>query len=691
MLALLWLNVVGNSAFGQAQEARLAAMRGLERAVQGSGGSLLASELIDLAEAYERMGAQNDASRLLAQAASLAELSTKPSDRERLLTRIGDRYLPLDEADRMAIQAGDTQVLQKILVQRNTLAIQIPVYVGWYVAGVASRGGLEAGKRAVTDLDTFVKKTRAEGEALATNELVQGWLRSQHQWLAALFREACRTNKVADLLGWARQTMKADPRGIDSAMTAAAVLAQQSGDASVLPALLPHYADAAARINAIELTAIEALRSGQAGSAAATARLITGNATGMANAMRTPGLAESVYDCTGPRKPLLSIDPDYGFATSGFVDCGTGPPPALLSLGVAFARARQDAIAQSVLDYVSGVDLNGRGEYVHRSEKCPPSDSSLTLVRAYERVRATELVKKYVEQATRACKATPWNAYFVGRMLTLLAAPDDVPKLVREGRMVNEATPPRLYLGMAAGLSERNMATLLPIALQGGEDKTLALTVVHDGLTARRTVERTSQSAEILRALFSALGDHYLKVDDGSQGRFLRTPQWMVDYAQAGLGGETASLVSTLSERTAQDINTRLAADTTGRALAGDIVRGRLVGLATLFLAARLADPRADPDRWALRIENGSARDFFLALACEALALTGDFDGGARLAQKLTASGSRQDRNEPAPGQVAWRALATARAQRGDLGAAYTLARDKKAYLSVSSLLRLYP
>lgn len=689
LLALLWVHALGNPTW--AQDARLAAVRGLERAVQGSGGSQLPWELIDLAKAYEKMGAQNDASRLLAQAASLAELSTKPGDRERLLAQIGDGYLPLDEADRKSIQAGDKQVLQKLLVQKNTLAIQIPVYVGWYVTGVASRDGLEAAKQAVVELDAFVKKTRAEGEALATNELVRGWNLAQRQWLAALLKEACRTNKVADLIGWTRRAMQVDQRRLEDAMTSAAMLAQKSGDASVLIALLPHYVDHDQRINAIELTAVEALRGGQTASATTAARLITGNSTNMASAMRVLGLTESIDNCTGPRKPLLTIDPDYFFARSGFVDCGAvSNSPALLSLGIAFARARQDAIAQSVLDYTIGVDPNGRGEYVNRSEKCPPSDTSLKLAMAYYRVGATELVKKYVEHASRACKAAPWNAYFVGWILTLLSSPDDVPRLVREGRVMNEAVPPKLYLGMAAGLTERNLAAPLSTALHGVEDKTLALTVVHDSLTARRTVERTSQSAEILRTLFAVLGDHYLKADEGNQNRFLMTPQWMVDYAQAGLGGETASLVSILSERTTQDINARLAADTTGRSLAGDVVRARLVGLATLFLAARLTDPRTDPDKWAARIENKGARDVFLALTCEALALTGDFDGGARLAQRLTVNGSRLEPNDFVPGQIAWRALAIARAQRGDLGAAYVLARDKKAPLSVGSLLSLY-
>lgn len=690
LLTLMWIHVLGNPTWAQTQDSKLAAVRGLERAVQGSGGSRLPWELIDLAKAYERMGAPGDASRLLAQAASLAELATKPDDRNRLLAQIGDSYLPLDEADRKSIQASDKQVLQMLLVAKKTIASQIPAYVGWYVTGVTSRDGLEAGKRAVVDLDAFVKKTRAEGEALATNELVQGWMRSQDQWLIALLTEACRTNKVADLLGWARNTMKADPRDIDSAMARAAVLAQKSGDASVLPILLPHYVDPAARINAIELTAVEAIRRGQTTSATAIARLITGSTTAMATAMRAPGLSESVYDCTGPTKPLLSIDPDYSFAKSGYVDCGAGVPPALLSLGVAFARAQQDAVAQSILDYVGSVELRGRGDYVLRSEKCPLSDTSLELAMAYERVGATELVRRYVEQASRTCKATPWNAYFVGRMLTLLSSPDDVPRLIRESRFVNNAVPPKLYLGMAAGLSARNLATPLPTALQGTEDKTLALTVAHASITARRTMERTSQSTEILRALLATLGDHYLAADEGDQGRFLSTPQWMVDYAQAGLGGETASLVSRLSERTTQDINSRLAADTTGRALAGDVVRARLVGLATLFLATRLTDTRADPDKWALRIESQAARDLFLALACEALALTGDFEAGSRLAQRLTATGSRQGSNDFAPGHLAWQALATARAQRGDLGAAYALARDKKAPLGVGNLLRLY-
>jgi hypothetical protein len=275
-------------------------------------------------------------------------------------------------------------------------------------------------------------------------------------------------------------------------------------------------------------------------------------------------------------------------------------------------------------------------------------------------------------------------------MLTLLGSPDDVPQLILSKRYQSESVLPQLNLGLISALTERGQADHLPAALQAARNKADAVAVMHRALPDMTKADGRRKAAAVLQAALPFLRDQYLTIDPSMHTYALRASQWMVDYVQAGMAPQVSDLIDEMAERLVKAINDpserRANYRTYLEAVAPDIL-----SFATLFLASRLTNPTLEVKAWASRLADEKLQRLFLAVACEALALTGDFDAAVRLAEELSDFGPQPDIGDYYGLRVyAWYPLISFQARSGQPSDAYRLAVDHKVVPTISSIIADY-
>jgi hypothetical protein len=652
-----------------------------------------------MADAYGMAGAITEQKRLLYELGVRTAQDTTIADRQNLVRTIAQKLDTLDDIDALqrlmpqdptapwaqdvAIRAGNKGVLLELLSSPDVSRVPAVQALERYFKGVTAREGAIGLKREVVALGHFVADKTAGKQTPAAKELAESWDQAATHWLPALLREADRPADLTGTLDWAQRTARLNPESLDGALESFIGKREEAGDEQAFETLSGRLRSDKIRLEIIDWAIKQRVDHGRIESALALSRPILDSPRAMDETMNAVSYS-SVSSCTGPRKPRLALDRSYALVKSGFVDCGSmGQTAMLMVVGESLAKGRQYEPARKVLDYVQTADRRPT------TKPCPASYRSRELAAAYFVIGAIALVREYAQLIADICIVDVSNAYFVGRMLTLLDSPDTVPDLLKARKFQTEDARQSLVLGWIAGLVEKGLADPLPAALGMVDDKRAAVAEVHAWLRDTSGVDGRRKAAAILRAALPLLHDQYLVFDEKQFFSVPQAPQWMVAYAEVGLGPQVADLIREMADRSVAAIN----ADAEKR---GDKVRSTdsqsdILALATLFLASRLIDPKLDVQRWASRLDHKLMRAMFLAVSCEALALTGDRDGAVRVAAQLDSFGPRPEIGDYySPSVFAWPPLISLRARDGDLAGSYRFALDHKRGVYIPTLIRDY-
>jgi hypothetical protein len=657
------------SALTQDRATMLTALRELENAMHAKPGKFFSHDLVDLAEWYVKLDQIPDASRLFNEVTSRISQEPDDANRKQLLVTLAASYVklgdyaaarrlePLDPtspwARDLATTPGNSTALFERLSAPSLTAQSASDAIDLYVSDAIQREGQVGGRKAVAEIRAFMLpppsatlQPYSAARASTERALSEGWDLAIREWLPKLIVDAHQTNRLDDVLDWAWQLFP--QKEIESAIASAISGREHAGDETLFERLENDIRERQIKLGLLGEAATERVKHGRIESAVKLAKLVVDSRDHMDEGTEVNGYLPTISHCHGPTKPRLALDRDHFFVASGFVDCGSDDRRTTLTLelGAVLAEAKQYDLARAVLNY--SLSLGRRPS----SGPCPPSYESLKEAQAYHDVGATELVGEYIDLFVHTCTPNTTNAFFVANLLTLLRSPDGVPPLIESRRFQDRETAVLLSLGLISGLVERGMAEPLRAALRSAPDKRRALYALHGTVQEMSDEGRRLEPAIALKVALDEYRSEYLTADEDQQHpcslphhRNLLSPQWMVDYVEAGLGPAVTGLIGELANRTVTSLNAQ-----TTRCLGPgqqhvylELVAPEILGYATLFLAARKIDPGAEVAQWAAKINDEFFRRYFNAFACEALVLTGDLENAKRLAATLSTFGPAED------------------------------------------------
>ena len=208
------------------------------------------------------------------------------------------------------------------------------------------------------------------------------------------------------------------------------------------------------------------------------------------------------------------------------------------------------------------------------------------------------------------------------------------------------------------------LAALLPTL----KDPAVALYQIHLHLADPGQAATRDRIAAALKVALPLLQETYLTADKPEHVHEPRSAVWLLNYVRAGLEADVLPLIERLVDQTVDEIN---ALDPEEDKSGYDVAKAA-ARLGLLFLAQLQADRPADPASIANRIRNEHARDAFMALAAEALAMSGKIEAAHAVAASIPQPSSDSDlRYARTPSRYGREIIGATLARAGDLPNAY--------------------
>ena len=281
---------------------------------------------------------------------------------------------------------------------------------------------------------------------------------------------------------------------------------------------------------------------------------------------------------------------------------------------------------------------------------------------------AKQATLDYAEYLAYSCPIVQGTALQIGRMLALLDAPSAVSRLLQAKAFTSPDAEQSLRLGLATALTETGRADELAALLPTLKDPAVALYQIHLHLPDPGTAARRDKIAAALKVALPLLRETYLTADDEEHVHEPRSAVWLLNYARAGLGTEVLPLIDRLVDQTIERANALdPEEDKSGYEVAKATAR-----LGLLFLALLQTERPVDPLLIAHRLRSEHAHNAFLALAAEALAMSGMIQAAHAVADSIPENESNSDlRYATSPYRYGREIIGATLARAGDVPNAY--------------------
>lgn len=697
LLGLLWIIVLGSSASAQDPATVLPALRTLEAAVRETGRETgdarnQAYQLRTLAAAYSSAGDNISAIRALKDAETELLASTRDAVEKRValsnLAYSYNEYADTDSVLRLASQDpeagwaipalvrahGKDRLLSELMQPRSAGPETTRDALAAFVDGVLERDGLDAAMQAADQLVELIATARQEAEAaakplkgLAAMLMEQAWPMAPSFVLATLLQAGVTADRVGEVVSWTQQANWIGRDAFDRGVALAVERLEKQGNESGFEALAVLVKNDKTRASMLGFTALRRLARGRVESGAQAAALFVADDNMLKEGSNLP--AGDFGLCTNKRRPGFRLDRYYQYTAPDDFCSFTRTDMVTLALGAALARAHQDGLAKVILDYSFGLGrLHGSTDLPRGERPCPPAFPTSKLSEHYMKAGAKHATLDYAEYLAYSCPIEQGTALQIGRMLALLDAPSAVHQLLQAKAFTSPDAEQSLRLGLATALTETGRADELAALLPTLKDPAVALYQIHLHLPDPGTAPTRDKIAAALKVALPLLRETYLTADDEEHVHEPRSAVWLLNYVRAGLAADVLPLIDRLVDQTIERANALDAEeDKSGYDTAKAAAR-----LGLLFLAQLQANQSTDPSAIAHRLKKDHSRETFLALAAEALAMSGRIQAAHAVAASIPQHESDPDlRYARTPSQYGREIIGATLARVGDLPNAY--------------------